>query len=903
MRKTLVNPEPGIPNMDLRVLGHVVGAFDREPSSGMTLKYYNELQALDSYFRKRMEYRPGRGDHFKVDRALGALANDSTSTTATLELVARMCTLLARGDEIGRVVADALSGARTAIPDAAVVDRYREYAGAGVNMPSMVQYAAEQAARLQTETVEASQQHRAEAADARLVLQAQNAARDALRRSFQLFQRTVKTLRLERYRLFRMLGEARVVAIRPGFADIDAGADPDAMPDLWTNGSFETGVAALLPDNYSLLPEDEMEAAFFRAKLALAMPDVDFAVLRERIVELRANGWAEPEADAQGPILQTLQIVGMLEPDRRARTVERFQATLDRIMRYSEVVVSLHKKYEEAQRNMARIDLADDSEVIQWAEGVKERRTALAQARKQQILEDETRLARFLHRADPDRYEDPDAPTEAELERRAGQAAREERRRRKERLRTQGLDARDAAEMQRRKDETEAYRDYKRKKALWDARVEEAVDRLIESEKDAWREARRLAELAHAPLPDPPNKATLRSLINNTRKRDREDRFADMRAGLDGGAPMPPYMRPPEYLSTRARRGLLDGDEIRPERDWKDADKWDFRTMDAALVAEANQREFGNDVAPPADGSGEVPEEPLQAQEERLEAAAANGEASLAEMDEELEAALAFTEADMVFGASFEPGLDAAVATGKTVDGSAPPSVVDVLPGVKDDNAHLVLRMRRDSSARLPPGAASMSMLHERLEAVLDRIRSSADAADATARNFLFGRYEAETKLLAALPALVRDGPRARADMALNALNWSLWNKPLGDADDEPFTAATRLAGGWRAAYHDYVRGFMLFDVPPNGDPIGATLVEVPLTPMQWARSRFADVPYPPSRRSEIVEPAGHLEDDPPELAPLLQGERDFVKTYGPWIPYGFDFAAAKPTHALGALK
>ena len=252
---------------------------------------------------------------------------------------------------------------------------------------------------------------------------------------------------------------------------------------------------------------------------------------------------------------------------------------------------------------------------------------------------------------------------------------------------------------------------------------------------------------------------------------------------------------------------------------------------------------------------------------------------------------MALGDAFVGFGASFELGIDAAEATGRAI--TAPKQrwyqVQDQLPA-----------MLKNPSPALPPGIVSVNRLYERIMLGLSAIGTQADAKRGAAEQLLYGRYQAETTLLNALPALFLR-PGKREDMTPNALNADLGQRRLrpGHAGD---ASAARLG----AAYHDYVKGFMHIDVPTDGRPITATLVAVPLTPMQWARSRFSDVPYPPSRKSELVlRDLSPTDDrpDPEDIAPLLEGERKFVAQYGPWIPYGFDFAAAMPTHVIGVVE
>ena len=293
-----------------------------------------------------------------------------------------------------------------------------------------------------------------------------------------------------------------------------------------------------------------------------------------------------------------------------------------------------------------------------------------------------------------------------------------------------------------------------------------------------------------------------------------------------------------------------------------------------------------NDVEAPVDAAGEVAESALAAQEERLEAAVANEEESLIETEEEMDAALrmALGDAFVGFEPSFELGIDAAEATARNHRAEAA-----LVPGPRP-----AARDAQNPSPALPPGIVSVNRLYERIMLGLSAIGTQADAKRGAASELLYGRYQAETTLPNALPALVRDGPGAREDMTLNALNADL---RMSGAYDQGFTPETRLQGGWRAAYHDYVKGFMLFDVPTDGRPITATLVAVPLTPMQWARSRFSDA------LSTVAEvgarpAASHRPTTFPTRRTSRRCSRASASSWRSTArgsPYGFDFAAAMP--------
>ena len=145
-----------------------MGALGSEQTAMMTLPYYNELQALDSHFRKRMEYRPGRGDRRSTARA-HALSDDSTSTMARSSR-GRAFTMLARGDEIdGSSPLRFRFGARPSPTTSARMDPSRYGRGRGMAMPGMARAVAADAAQLNRQNNEETQQLRAQAADARLV--------------------------------------------------------------------------------------------------------------------------------------------------------------------------------------------------------------------------------------------------------------------------------------------------------------------------------------------------------------------------------------------------------------------------------------------------------------------------------------------------------------------------------------------------------------------------------------------------------------------------------------------------------------------------------------------------------------------------------------------------------------
>jgi hypothetical protein len=214
------------------------------------------------------------------------------------------------------------------------------------------------------------------------------------------------------------------------------------------------------------------------------------------------------------------------------------------------------------------------------------------------------------------------------------------------------------------------------------------------------------------------------------------------------------------------------------------------------------------------------------------------------------------------------------------------------------------------------------------LEGLLEQlgsIKRDADdgfAAATATREAAATRVADDERVLSdALPYAVREGPNADVRMRLEALNANRAARPFGGKP--PFSAETRHAGGWRAAYHDYVRGFV--DLVVERDDSGAARLEaqlaaVPLTPAQWRRSERGRGPYPPRRPlpEPVPKPADAApcpsecpsaaecrppcaEPEPPDArgAALLAGEEAFLAIAGPWSLYGFDFAPRGPTAVI----
>ena len=219
-------------------------------------------------------------------------------------------------------------------------------------------------------------------------------------------------------------------------------------------------------------------------------------------------------------------------------------------------------------------------------------------------------------------------------------------------------------------------------------------------------------------------------------------------------------------------------------------------------------------------------------------------------------------------------------------------------------------------------GQCMLEGLLEQLGAI-ERDADDRFAAATATREAAATRVADDERVLSdALPYAVREGPNADVRMRLEALNnanrANRAARPFGDKP--PFSAETRYAGGWRAAYHDYVRGFV--DLVVEQDASGAARLEaqlaaVPLTPAQWRRSERGRGPYPPRRPlpEHVLKPADAAPCPsecpsaaacrPPCAEPdargaaLLAGEEAFLAIAGPWSLYGFDFAPRGPTAVI----
>ena len=158
---------------------------------------------------------------------------------------------------------------------------------------------------------------------------------------------------------------------------------------------------------------------------------------------------------------------------------------------------------------------------------------------------------------------------------------------------------------------------------------------------------------------------------------------------------------------------------------------------------------------------------------------------------------------------------------------------------------------------------------------------------------------EAQDELLRMLPILVEAGPSSRSDLSLDRLNEALHAE--SSTVKSVFSPDSRLEGGWKAAYHDYVYSMMLFRFPKGVGEIESRLTAVPLTPMQWARSDLAKGAYPPLRWLPPAAPEGESAASFEPIDKLFDAEDGFAKRYGPWVPYGFDFAPIMATTELTA--
>jgi hypothetical protein len=143
--------------------------------------------------------------------------------------------------------------------------------------------------------------------------------------------------------------------------------------------------------------------------------------------------------------------------------------------------------------------------------------------------------------------------------------------------------------------------------------------------------------------------------------------------------------------------------------------------------------------------------------------------------------------------------------------------------------------------------------------------------------------------------------------------NWSSL-KPESDA---AFSSETRAAGGWRAGYHDYVRG--LLNVIVERGNVAMTLASKPLSPLNWRRSARGAGPYPAAFSPEtIVNPFFETEPIAEDAEPynglfetehwprlrarlnvMLEAERKFNRRYGPWVAYTFDASPTAPTYVV----
>ena len=904
---SLVNPEPHRPNMDLLLLGELIGALQPTPSMDYRLSYYTELEILNSKFRRRMERRAGLGDNFNPARVVSVVGGTDVdaSVMATLEIVSRTCNLMAQGDEAGQLVSDALMGKLTSDLEeeaARLKAQYDNSHGIAREMPSMVLAAAVAAKKLHADKLEAAKKAKEGVKTEILVKQAISAANKTLNGSWNFFMRATRMLKLERIRLYALFTDDALT--RLGL--------PRAR-EFAMHGKDEKSIAELIKQLSVDLEQIAFAKELRRMKAEVAFPGDDMARLREEIADEKP----------------------LVHPGEESKQI--FRATLERVVRYAQLVVATAARLAKAKGTIDQIRDMNDDQRGEWAKKVKANFVTATRKQRERIKRADLAYKRLMRKSFPDIYDNPDAKEEAQAAKKAKKAeAAAEKQRQKEFEEAQEKREKNADLAQERQQYIQLYRKFLKERAAWNAKVMYTLDRIAVTRMEEYRkkkdEMRAQGNFIQADALVAPTKIVLRGLMNAKRKQDPGNlEFDKMRQGyvyeLSGesdqkdGIAKPEYMRPPKKITRFALQKLRKGMDLNPEVDWVDFAEfvWEERAeqeedaaaadaiQEDAAAADVIQEEELSQLGVPMDD--EPGPSSLGATSMETVSDSERQDAEQDEQDEQLRRAVAdnaidatnvgmisfedvdFEELADLF-ASFEPAL---VETT-----SIPPERMREIVNQFKENALLKAKyVAQEPSTKLRVVQQDKSDIDDVLNALEADAIGRYESYRATVREVA----EAQDELLRMLPILVQEGPPSRSDLGLDRLNAAL--NTNANTAESVFSPESRLGGGWKAAYHDYVYSLMLFRFPKGVGEIESRLTAVPLTPMQWARSELATGAYPPRR---WLPPAAPEEEAPAASAPgarseaidqLLDAEDSFAKRYGPWIPYGFDFAPVMPTSSL----
>ena len=904
--ESLVNPEPHRPNMDLLLLGELIGALQPTPSMNYRLGYYNELEILDSKFRRRMERRAGLGDNFNPARIASVVGGTDVdaSVMATLEIVSRTCNLMAQGDEAGQLVADALMGKLTSdLEEEAgrLKAQYDNTFGIGQNMPSMVLAAAVAAKKLHADKLEAAKKAKEGAQTEILVKQAVSAANKTLNGSWRFFLRATRMLKLERIRLYALFTDDALTRL--------------GLPrtqEFAMHGKDEKNVAELIKQLSDALTPTDFAKGLRRVKAEVVFPGDDMVGLRAEI------------ADEKPPI----------HPGEGSERI--FRATLERVVRYTQLVVATAARLAKAKDTIDKIRAMNDAQRGDWAKRVKANFVTATTRQRERIKRADLAYKKLMHKAFPDTYDNPTANEEAQAAKKVKKAeAVAEKQRQKEFEEAQEKREKNAELAQERQQYIQLYKTFLKKRAAWNAKVMYTLDRIAVTRMEEYRRKKAAMRLQgnhlQADALVAPTKIVLRALMNAKRKKDPGNaEFENMRQGyvykLSGeadeqdGVTQPAYMRPPKKITRLALQKLRQGRDLNPEVDWVDFAEfvWEERAEEeedaaaadviqeedaaaAGVIREDDLSQLGvpmEDDPGPSSSAATSMETGSDSERQDAEQAEQDDQLRRAVADNAIDATnvgmITFEEVDLadledVF-ASFEPAL-AETGYGEPVLG-------------QDRMREIINKFVENALSKakyVEPGPSTKLHMVEmdkyNIDTVLKALETTAleryELYQATVREVA----EAQDELLRMLPILVEAGPPSRSDLGLDRLNEALHTK--ANTAESVFSPDSRLGGGWKAAYHDYVYSMMLFRFPKGIGEIESRLTAVPLTPMQWARSELANGAYPPLRWLPPAAPEEEPVARSEAIDQLLDAEESFAKRYGPWIPYGFDFAPVMPTAGL----
>ena len=941
----LVNPEPHRSNMDLLLLGELIGALRDTPSMNYRIRYYTELEILDSKFQRRMERRPGRGDKFNPTLAASVVGGTDVdaSLMATLEIVSRTCNLMAQGDEAGQLVADALMGKLTDDLDeeaSRLKAAYDTSFGIAKDMPNMVLAAAIAAKKVNAKRLEAAKEAKEGAQNAILVNKALSAAHKTLNGTFNFFVRTMKMLRLERMRLYGLF-------TTDGLASLGLAREKEfAM-----HGSNEKNVAKLIKELDPDLRPNAFAMALRKVKAEVAFPGEDMGRLREAIER------------GTPPISQGVE------------SEQVFNATLERVIRYSQLVVATSARLAKAKLTLDEVQNMNDEERIAWATKVRTNFLDAARKQRDRIKRADLAYERMLFQT-RENYPNPDAKAEAQAAKKS-KIAEEKAKKQQQKEREQAEKTRQTnAEIAKKREASiKLYKEFLKKRIAWNAKVQRTLDEIAATRMAEYRQEKDtlLAEGRdrEAMMLVAPTRTVLGGRMNKFRRHTTDyEEFEDMRNGwkyTEPGQPRvwdgikkPVYVRAPDTIS-RAMAYRIRA-RLRPERDWDTLPEfvWEERATDAenaAAAADVIEEDDLNLLGVPPDtesepssprttpmetepgpsspramdidsepsspraipmdtdseppsprdtptepgpsSSGDTPTEtepsPQQQaieedrQEEQLQQAIFDNN-----IDDNYNAMIAVDDVDFErfdffnLQDSFEPAL-AEVA-------SVPEDRIrDIITKFKENALLKAKYVEPEPSTKLYVVEMEREKIFGALKNLEDDALRKYDKHQATVREVA----EAQDELLRMLPILVEAGPSSRSDLSLDRLNEALHAE--SSTVKSVFSPDSRLEGGWKAAYHDYVYSMMLFRFPKGVGEIESRLTAVPLTPMQWARSDLAKGAYPPLRWLPPAAPEGESAASFEPIDKLFDAEDGFAKRYGPWVPYGFDFAPIMATTELTA--